>query len=418
LGTVTFRVRPDGRFASGPLKGTLYFRMCGYRCKENQAPRPPGPPSALYVHVPFCRSKCRYCDFYSRPMDRRLARAYIKAVRRELTRRGGCLARPLASVFIGGGTPTVLGEELLGQLLNPIRTLIDERTEYTVEANPGTVDAGLAEVLRANGVNRVSVGAQSFDPGELWLLGRGHEAHEIAQAVSDLRKAGIENISLDLIYGIPTQTLDSWRRSLSEALALGVGHLSCYALSIEAGTAMEQLHQAGAIQPMEDEMQRECYRTAVEMTTRAGFEHYEISNFARPGRQCRHNLTYWRNESYLGIGPAAASYIEGVRRTNEPNVRRYVESLQWGRLPAASSERLTGRASMAETMMLGLRMLQGIDRQAFTGRFGIDPVAAFPRTLSRYRREGMIAVSRSHVRLTPQALFVADTILADLLAEA
>jgi len=384
------------------------------KCDELSRPRA----RALYVHVPFCAAKCRYCDFYSRTFDEPLARAYVSAAGRELAANAACLAQPLESVFIGGGTPTALGAELLGQLLEAVHPLTDSLTEFTVETNPGALDAALAELLAAKGVNRVSLGVQSLRDDELRRLGRIHTADQARQAAEALRQAGIINISVDLIYGIPGQTPATWRASLGGVLDMAVQHLSCYALSFEPSTEMGADLLAGKVREMDESLQLRCYEAAIAAAGAAGMEHYEISNFARGGFRCRHNVTYWHNRGYLGIGPAAASYLAGVRRTNHPDLEAYLAAIEAGGHPPAKAERLTGRAAMAESLMLGLRLTEGIDRSDFARRFGIDALEAFGRSIGRHADDGFLVVSGSAIRLSAKALFVSDTILADILAEA
>ena len=266
-------------------------------------------------------------------------------------------------------------------------------------------------------VNRVSLGVQSFEDSELAVLGRIHTAEQASSAVETLRRAGIENISLDLIYGIPGQTERSWRHSLEQALGMDIQHLSCYALSFEPDTPLGKELAAGKIAEMDEDLQKELYYSAIATAENAGLEHYEISNFAQRGFQCIHNLTYWHNESYLGIGPSAASYISGVRKTNQPNLQAYLDAVLSSKTAPADSESLSGRALMAETLMLGLRMIQGIDRHNFTSRFGIDAACAFPMSFNRYNQLGFLEISENKIRLDKSALFVANTILADILAE-
>jgi oxygen-independent coproporphyrinogen-3 oxidase len=230
--------------------------------------------------------------------------------------------------------------------------------------------------------------------------------------------AGIEHISIDLIYGIPGQTLAVWQASVRRAIDSGAEHLSGYALSFERGTPLWRRLRAGQVQPVDEQLQKDCYHSAIALAAEAGLEHYEISNFARPGWRCRHNLTYWRNEPYLGVGPAAASYVGGVRWRNSPDLGRYLQALQGGRPAPATREHLTGPRAMAETIMLGLRLVDGLDRAAFACRYGQDILAAFPRTISRYAELSALIVTDRSVCLDPAAFFVADTILADFLAEA
>lgn len=387
-------------------------------CKENHDKAQVAPAGALYVHVPLCLSKCRYCDFYSVRHDETLAKQFVNAAGDELAASAGKLATPLGSVFVGGGTPTVLGAGLLRQLLSPLVEFIDDRTEFSVEANPATVDADIAAALVSACVNRASLGVQSFDPRELKLLGRAHCPDDADEAVKVLRTAGISNINVDLIYAIPGQSLDSWQSSLARALQLQPDHLSCYALSIEEGTPMHADCAQGRLEPMDESLQRECYYAAIAATLAAGLEHYEISNFAAKGRRCLHNLTYWRNLPYVGIGPAAASYIGPVRSVTAPDVERYIADIRAKRPPSSTREQLGDAKSMAETLMLGLRLIEGVHIPRFAERFGISPEAAFPQSISRHLRTGALVSDGVRLRLAGDMLFVCDTILADILAEA
>lgn len=383
-------------------------------CKKNNADDEYKSAEALYLHVPFCRSKCRYCDFYSLADEPQLIGNYIEAVHRELQMRCNCIKKPHASIFVGGGTPTALAADELARLLSALTPLANNNTEFSVEANPATVDESTAATLAEAGVNRVSIGAQSFHHAELTTLGRIHKPGDIAKSVQLFRQVGIDNISLDLIYGIPGQDLKSWQNSLDQALSLPLSHLSCYALSFEEGTPLAADLARDKIAEMDEQLQHECYLAAIETARQAGLEHYEISNFAAPGRQCRHNLIYWRNESYLGLGPAAAGYIGGKRWTNSPDVRAYIAAISQGQQPSHESEKLTSRAKMAETLMLGLRLTQGIDLQAFTARFGISPTEAFPDSFSRYLAQSAIVANSTHIRLSQKAFFVSNTVLADI----
>ena len=328
------------------------------------------------------------------------------------------LAGPLHSVFFGGGTPTVLGPTLLEPLIRCISPLVDTATEVTVEANPATIDPALASLLVELGVNRVNLGVQSFRDDELRVLGRLHSARQAERAWERLRAAGLANLGLDLIYGIPGQHVASWQVSLAAALSLRPEHLSCYALSFEEDTALHSALGEGLLAEMPESDQRACYDAAVSAATSAGLRQYEISNFAREGRGCVQNLTYWHNMSYLALGPAATRYIGGVRSTNQPDLGAYLSAVEAGDPAPATSERIVGREAMAETLMLGLRLISGVDRVEFAMRFGEDPVDAFPRTVDRYSDLGALCVTAGHLRLSREALFVSDTVLADLLAEA
>jgi oxygen-independent coproporphyrinogen-3 oxidase len=336
----------------------------------------------------------------------------------ELRTQKDFLKEPLASLFVGGGTPTSIGADLLRRLLAPLGEHAGERTEFTVEANPGTVEPTVAAAMAEVGVNRVSLGVQSFQAEELAFLGRIHTPRQADQAVATLRSAGLDRLSVDLIYGIPGQSLPSWLASLRRAVELGVEHLSCYAMSFEPDTPLGRRLKAGEVREVDEQLQKDCYYAAIDAAETAGLEHYEISNFARRGRQCRQNITYWENESYVGIGPAATSYIAGDRRTNCPDLAAYLQAVEAGLPPPSTGERLTGRAAMAEAVMLGLRLTEGLDRQAFVRRYGQDVSEVFPRTISRYANLGALVVTPSHLRLHRSALFASDTVLAEVLAEA
>jgi oxygen-independent coproporphyrinogen-3 oxidase len=292
-----------------------------------------------------------------------------------------------------------------------------KRTEFSIEANPCTVTGKVARSLHEAGVNRVNIGAQSFVEAELTALGRIHDPAEIVTAWKTLRRAGHERLGLDLIYAAPGQDPDSWRFSLDKALGLDPDHLSCYALTIESDTELGRQRDSGEFVEMDESDQVECYHAAVSAAGAAGLDRYEISNFATLEKRCMHNLTYWRNEPYLGLGPAAASYIGGVRRTNNPDLEAYIQALQAGAPPPFRSEKLTGRAEMSETVMLALRMVEGVDRQRFIARFGVDLPAAFGRTIQRYCSQGALQLTPTHLRIAPDAMLVSNTIMADILAE-
>ena len=372
----------------------------------------------MYLHVPFCLKKCRYCDFFSLPFVEDSARQFVQAACRELAARSEELAGPVTSIFFGGGTPTVLGGELLEELLRAVQPYRQEHTEFSVEANPGLLDEALTKRMARWGVNRLHLGVQSFDEKELGLLGRLHTAEQARQALDLAKSAGIASVGLDLMYGIPGQSLARWQHSLQEALTRSIEHISCYALSFEAGTPLRADLEAGRLRQVPDTLQHQFYTEAITRARQAGLEHYEISNFAKPGHRCRHNLTYWHNRPYVGIGPGAASYDGQTRKTNKPDLPLYTESLLAGQKPPATSERLTGPIALAETFMLGLRLIDGVERSDFTERFGQDPVSTFPESFGRYQDLGLVEITDTHVRISSESLFVSDSILADILAEA
>ena len=375
------------------------------------------PAAALYVHVPFCRRKCAYCDFYSVAIAPGQGAAYLGALATDLQRHDHALARPCRSLFLGGGTPTVLAPRALRGLLDLLKPYAGPRTEFTVEANPGTLEAATVAAQVEGGVNRVSLGVQSFVPGELAVLGRIHSRAQARRAFRLLRHAGVGNLSIDLIYGTPGQTLASWRRSVGEAIDLGADHLSCYALTLERSTPLWRQCRTGRLAEMDESLQRDCYEAAIDQAAHAGLKQYELSNFARPHRSCRHNLTYWRNEPYVGVGPGAAGYLGGRRWTTRADLAAWARALLAGHAPPARGERLSGRAVMAETAMLTLRLTEGLDRRRFRRRFGQDVGEAFPRSIARHEAIGSLVVTERRVRLARAYYFTSNAVLADIVAE-
>lgn len=371
-------------------------------------------PAAVYVHVPFCHTLCGYCDFYSVVLDRRAVHPLVDALLREWRAAAEPSSLRAESIFVGGGTPTTLPTGELARLLGALHARAAPGCEFTVEANPATVSPDVAATLAAHGVTRVSIGAQSFDPGELRVLERIHRPEQVAQTVRTCRAAGIGQVNLDLIFAVPGQSLDAWLASLRRALELGPDHLSCYGLTYEPGTPLYERLRSGGLTPCEAELEAEMYEATIETLAAAGFEHYEISNFARPGCACRHNLAYWRNEPYVGIGPSGAGYVDGVRYKNVPDHAAYVQAVRSGHSPRIEQERRSADGAARETMMLGLRLVrEGVPRARFAARHGRDPVAWFGEPIERFAALGLLEVDAERVRLTRAGLLVGDSIIAE-----
>lgn len=377
-------------------------------------------PRALYVHVPFCVRKCAYCDFYSVAVgdgDPRMA-AWLEALELEAA------AAPDMSpqtAYIGGGTPTASPPAALERLLAILRDRfrMDNVEEFTVEANPGCLSADQVRLLLAAGVNRMSLGVQSMERRTLATLGRIHDPGQVRQAVDLLRHFGLRNLSLDLMFAVPGQTLADCLRDVEAVLALGPEHLSVYGLMLSAETPLGRRVDSGELQPVADEAYVEMLQAIRERIVGEGFEHYEISNYALPGRRCRHNMTYWRNEPYLGLGPAAASYVGGRRWTNVADVDAYAARLREGHSPAGYAEELSPEGRARETAMLNLRTSDGLVVEAFRQATGFDPLELFAEAIAIHTASGLLEMASSGpraIRLTPQALPVADTVLADFVA--
>jgi len=366
---------------------------------------------SLYVHVPFCRRKCVYCGFYSEPLGKYDVASFIDALLAEFDLYE--LQDPVRTVYIGGGSPTCLGRDNLVRLIEGLTARCPDPEEFTVEANPGQVDPDLLTALRRAGVDRLSIGAQSFNENEVRFLGRGHNVHDTRNAVTEARSAGFDNISLDLIFAIPGSTLLSWKKSLVAALDQDVQHISAYALTLEGGTALQSAVAVGEIVSIDEETDRRMYEVAIDMLAQAGYRQYEISNFARPGFECRHNLRYWANEPFIGIGPSAASFCRGRRTTNIADIRAYVDGVRTG-APILVDSQAPGDVQFAcETAVLNLRRTEGIDVQQFKDQTGYDLMELFAAEIENNRQAGLLEVSNGRIRLTRQAFPVADRVLND-----
>ena len=384
----------------------------------------PGPPpvASLYVHVPFCLHKCEYCAFFSRVPEPELMDRYVRALIRELNRVAADLAP--RTIYFGGGTPTVLNlrhwEQIL-QALNPL--LAKEPVEFTVESNPATLSLEKASLLRAGGVNRMSLGIQSLNDALLNRLGRVHSRDMALRAFDWLRQAGFENLNLDLMFAIPGQTMDLWRETLTEALALGSEHLSCYEVTYEEDTPLYEQLRTGRV-AVDEDMACDMYEVFVERSIQAGFVQYEVSNFARhdgvapaevPSYACRHNVNYWRGGSYYGLGPSAASYVCGVRSQNWADIPRYCENLERGQRPIESSEQLSPLARAGELAAFGLRMNAGWPLALFKAVTGFDLEQEWSMEIAALVKKGFGRLDADRFQLTTKGLRFADWVAEQFL---
>jgi oxygen-independent coproporphyrinogen-3 oxidase len=370
----------------------------------------------LYIHVPFCIRKCSYCDFNAYSGMDSLTEDFVACVIREIERapeRG----RRVPTVFFGGGTPTYLSAEQLAAILNAARAAFDvlPDAEITAEANPTTVDAAKFAAMRGAGFNRLSIGVQAFDDRLLQRMDRWHSANEAAEAVAAARRAGFDNLSLDLIFGLPDQTRADWDATLDRAIGMGMEHLSVYALTLEPGTRFERLHAGGKLRLPDEDTELWMFEHAIARLTAAGFEHYEVSNYARPGFRSRHNQAYWRNEEYLGFGPGAVSCVGGRRWTKEKFPPRYVAKARAGADLTVEEERLEADAALAETLILGLRMREGVPLSRLRDRFGMDPAERFAEPIARLTNAGLLDRGGGALRLTHRGLLLANDVFMELL---
>ena len=372
-------------------------------------------PRSAYVHIPFCAHKCGYCDFASLAGADHMADRYLVALEREMAALGE--PNEVETIFIGGGTPTRLNPDQLDRLLTAVRRwfpLVDGG-EWTVEANPGTLDAAKVDVLAEGGVNRVSLGAQSFQPDLLRALERNHSPDEVPRAL-DLIRPRFDHWSFDLIFGVPGSTPDLWADDLTQALALGPDHLSCYGLVYEKGTALWKQERAGQVQPVEEEAERTMYEHTINRLADAGLTMYEISNFARPGHESRHNLIYWGNLAYFGVGLGAARYLGGTRSSNTRDLPAYMKRIEAGEAATGPTETLEPEDRARETAVLMLRRtVQGLNRAEFAHQTGFEFDDLAGLALPKHLAGGLLEDDGSRVRFTRDGLFLADTVLCDLL---
>lgn len=379
----------------------------------------PAPVHGLYVHIPFCFHKCHYCDFYSiTHQSRERMEKFVELLLIEASFWQHHRLRP-RTVFFGGGTPSLLPLDLMEKLIDGLNNRLDlsDVIEWTVEVNPATSDKEYLAMLRGHGVNRLSLGAQSFEPGELQTLERHHLPQDVEQSLRLALDAGFERLNLDLIYAIPGQTLDSWKRSLERATQFQTGHLSCYGLTYEPNTPLTVRRRMGDFEPVEESVELQMLRLTRDMLGARGLFAYEISNYARPGDECLHNLVYWRADNYLGLGPSAASHLEGHRFKNRPHLREWEQGVMNQQLPVIEHEQLTPEQRMNERVWLGLRLREGVRFEDLV-RYHVttDPQDYYQSGLQKLSETGLIEVNDQGFSLTERGIPIADSVVAELLA--
>lgn len=371
--------------------------------------------NSLYIHIPFCARKCRYCDFNSIVSESKTIDRYLHAIEKELS-----VLRDryvFNTVYIGGGTPSILSEVQLEKLLQSVIRYIpsSEIREYTVEANPGTLNANKIGVLKEYLVNRISLGAQSFQDRQLQFLGRIHSSNDARNAFDLLREAGFENINIDLIFGCPEQSIDDWEKDLKTVVELSPEHISTYALTYEEGTLLTRDLEEAVIHKLDECVELEMYKTAIRYLTRNGYNHYEISNFAHDGSECVHNHVYWKNMGYVGVGAGAFSFIDGVRTSNEKDVLKYIDGINENKNVKSFREKLELDQFASETVVMALRLRQGISNTDFYERFGYTIEDQFGDQMNRLAKYGFVSYENERLKLTEKGLFVADTVMTEFI---
>lgn len=377
----------------------------------------------LYVHIPFCFHKCHYCDFYSitrqtpERMNHFVDLILIEADRwRDVS--GGPRVRP-RTIFMGGGTPSLLPLPLMQRLVEGLRERLDLSglEEWTVEVNPATAQLDYCQMLRTAGVDRLSFGAQSFDRAELEMLERHHNPRDVGRSIELARKAGFERLNIDLIYAIPGQSLESWSTSLESALKLELSHLSCYNLTYEPNTPMAVRKRLGQFHAVPEETELAMLRHTRQRLRERGLVAYEISNYAAPGQECRHNLGYWIGGNYIGLGPSAASHVAGHRWRNRPHLGMWEQAIEQGAMPTTDYEILGPRRRAGELAMLMLRLSDGIRFAEFSDRSGFEARELFADPIARFEKPGLLSVSRDSIQLTERGIELADALASHFLLD-
>ena len=372
--------------------------------------------SGIYIHIPFCRSRCSYCDFATGLYESSLAERYVQALVNEI-KTWDDVETPwdADTIYFGGGTPSLLSAAQLAKILEAVhsRFSVAAGAEVTLEMNPGTVTPEVLREFRSLGVNRASFGAQTFDDNELARLGRSHSASETVQTFDWLRQSGFENVSFDLIAGLPGQTLTAWRRNLERSLALSPEHLSFYLLEVHEGTPLAEHIRTGKQPSPNPDLAAQMYELMLETACAAGYEHYEISNLCRPGRESRHNTKYWNGDAYYGFGCSAHSYDgERQRWANERNVLRYIEALEQDVEVVVERTELTPDQARAEAVFLGLRLMRGLNARQYQHDFGIDLRTEHESELQQFKEAGLVEFDGDVIRLTRAGALLSNEVFS------
>ena len=372
-------------------------------------------PTSAYVHIPFCTQICYYCDFSKVFIKNQPVDSYLEHLIEEYNSYD---IKKLRTLYIGGGTPTALSAPQLAFLLEKLTDKLDLSylEELTIEANPGDLDEEKIAVLKDSPVNRVSLGVQTFNDRMLKQIGRSHLEKDIYENIANLKKAGFDNISIDLIYALPKQTMEDVKTNVAKAIALDIPHMSLYSLILENHTVFMNRMRRGKLPLPKEDLEAEMFEYIIAELEKAGFEHYEISNFSKPGFESRHNLMYWDNAEYYGIGAGASGYVNGVRYKNHGPIRHYLQAVEAGNA-RVQEEVLTLKEKMEEEMFLGLRKKSGVSKKRFEEKFGVSFEDQYGAVVSELTEQGLLIPDRDMVRMTKQGLFLGDTVAEKFILE-
>lgn len=371
--------------------------------------------AGIYIHIPFCKSRCIYCGFYSTTLLD-LRKKYINAVCREMELRKNYIREPFSTIYLGGGTPSLLDEAELTKLFLYINNVydVDRNAEITMECNPDDITPEFTNMLSRLPINRVSMGAQTFADSRLRLLHRRHNSDEVKHAVKLLREAGIKNISIDLMFGFPDESLSQWKEDISAALALNIEHISAYSLMYEEDTPLWKMLDTGKVKEIDEELSLTMFKELVCQLTDAGYEHYEISNFARPGYRSRHNSSYWHQVPYIGLGVAAHSFDLNSRQWNVADLKLYIEEINNGTIPMEREE-LDNDTTFNDIITTALRTSDGIDLNAMETRLGKRYRNTLISAAGKHIEQGLLEIRHDRLRLTSEGIFISDMVMSDLM---
>ena len=372
-------------------------------------------PTSAYVHIPFCTQICYYCDFSKVFIKNQPVDAYLEHLIQET--RSYEIGK-LRTLYIGGGTPTALSAQQLAYLLTELPKVMDlsEVEEFTIEANPGDLDPDKIAVLKESQVNRVSLGVQTFDNKMLKKIGRSHQEQDIYDNIRHLKQAGFDNISIDLIYALPGQTMDQVKENVAKAIDLDIPHMSLYSLILENHTVFMNRMRRGKLPLPKEELEAEMFEYIIEELEKAGFEHYEISNFSKPGFESRHNLVYWDNAEYYGLGAGASGYVDGIRYKNHGPIRHYLEAVEAGKA-RITEEHLTLEEKMEEELFLGLRKKTGVSKARFEEKFGVSFDQRYGQVVASLKEQGLLVPDDKQIRMTKRGLFLGDIVAEKFILE-
>lgn len=371
----------------------------------------------LYIHIPFCKQKCWYCDFPSFPCKEYLMEEYIEALIKEINNRIDNNIN-IKTIFIGGGTPTYLSSEQLLKLGKKITELnLNKNIEFSVEANPGTLSEDKLKALKSIGVNRLSMGLQAVQDYHLKAIGRIHTFKEFKENFKMARKIGFDNINVDLMFGLPNQTLQEWIDTLNTICNLNPEHISAYGLILEEGTAFYKLYENDKLNIPDEEIERKMYKATLEVLNRNGYEQYEISNFSKKHRECTHNLIYWNLDEYIGVGSGSSSYLDNLRISNESNIEKYIESINDGKYGAQEQFENSIKDNMEEFMFMGLRKIKGISIENFQKKFNKNIYQVYGKIINKHKKLNLLEEKDGNIALTSKGIEISNFVMSDFIID-